>query len=222
MKPRFFLVSYDPLVSSAAGREASKKYKLPPFIDGSIRREPDLQHMFPSISCLCRAGKFAPRLQLDDVVAYVTNKGSFGQGESQRRLTAILRVYKIFESHHAAAKWYRSRKLKLPTNCCVPGNDARPLDESHRRFVLNGCAGDAKSFAEWDETYRWRSEAESTFVVCKMLWRDLSWSAPKVSQAHLRKAFGYVPGTQNPGARTMSELKPLLRLIGVGMPDGVG
>ena len=55
--PNYYLNSYAPLVSTAAGRKAWELHELPPFIDGSIRREPDLEHEFPSISCLCRAGK---------------------------------------------------------------------------------------------------------------------------------------------------------------------
>ena len=70
--PRYFLSSYKPLVWTTFGRAAALKHGLLPFIDGSIRREPDLEHEHPSISCLCRAGKFAPRLRVGDVVGYIT------------------------------------------------------------------------------------------------------------------------------------------------------
>jgi hypothetical protein len=45
---RVFVVTYTPLVGSRAGREAVERYGLLPFTDGSIRREPDLEHARPS------------------------------------------------------------------------------------------------------------------------------------------------------------------------------
>ena len=104
--PSFFLNSYVPLVASKPGRDASKLYGIEPFVDGSIRREPDLEHEFPAISCLCRADKFAPRLQAGDIVAYMLRKDRYGQKRAQRSLTAVLRVLHMFPSHAAAAKWY--------------------------------------------------------------------------------------------------------------------
>ena len=46
-----YLVSYRPLSYNAYGRAAVYKYDLPPFIDGSCRREPDFESPFPSITC---------------------------------------------------------------------------------------------------------------------------------------------------------------------------
>src|SRR5687768_14841588 len=106
--PRFFINTYKPLAINRAGRAASEIHRLPPFIDGSIRREPDLEHELPSISCLCRAGKFAPRLRVGDIVAYLTTKHSFGRGTVDRRITAVLRVIRVFADHEAAAQWFRS------------------------------------------------------------------------------------------------------------------
>jgi hypothetical protein len=100
-----FVNTFTPLCRTVAGQEAIKRFGLPPFIDGSIRREPDLEHPQPSISCLCRAGKFAPRLKVDDHVLYLTQKGCYGNvRERYWRLVAVLRVKQIFKSHEAAAK----------------------------------------------------------------------------------------------------------------------
>src|ERR1700683_5560370 len=112
--PRAFLVSYTPLVATPHGRNAAAQFRLPPFIDGSIRREPDLEIDWPSISCLCRAGKFAPRLRVGDWVCYMTKK----QG-NMRRLAAVLCVAHVFDSHAQAANWYNNHSLKLPSNCMV-------------------------------------------------------------------------------------------------------
>src|SRR4051794_3898321 len=108
MSGRLFLNTFRPLVCSAYGRSASKLLKIPPYVDASIRREPDLQHKWPSISCLCRGERFAPRLRVGDHVAYLTVKGRYGDSERHRRLVAVLEVVKLFDSHGQAAAWYRS------------------------------------------------------------------------------------------------------------------
>jgi hypothetical protein len=214
--PRFFLVSYDPLVSSKAGREASSQHKLLPFIDGSIRREPDLELGFPSLSCLCRADKFVPRLRKGDFVAYMTNKGSFGSDEIRRRITAILQVHIIFESHAAAARWYRSHDRRLPTNCCVPRNAPKPLDQTHRRSGVN------KTLRQWDAIYQKRAEKYRDFVACKRIWRDLSDCAPKVLDHDLVQWICFKPGeTQNPRPRPVNDLKRLMRRLGIPVPPSV-
>jgi hypothetical protein len=212
----FFISTYVPLISTRAGREAAAQYAHPPFIDGSIRREPDLEGKYPSITCLCRADKFAPRLNHGDVVAYMTRKGRYGDVPfAHRRLTAVLQVKEVFESHKAAASWYRARKLKLPKNCFVPGNRPLLLSHSHRLFDSSTCVGDRRTLQAWDSVYRERSEAYGTFVICKKLIRDLSWNAPIVTDKHLVETFGRIPGTQNPGALKSRDLKRLLKVIGL-------
>jgi hypothetical protein len=74
---RDFLAAFRPMVITKAGRDASARFGLPPFIDGSIRREPDLESPYPSISALCRGALFAPRLRPGDRVAFITVKGAY-------------------------------------------------------------------------------------------------------------------------------------------------
>jgi len=62
---------------SKPGRRAIEAFALPPFIDSSCRREPDLESRSPSISALCRRTKFAPRLYPTDRVVYITTKGRY-------------------------------------------------------------------------------------------------------------------------------------------------
>lgn len=69
-----FLVAYRPLIHRRAGRVAAEQFHLPPFLDGSCRREPDLESAFPSISALCRGRNFAPRLRVGDLAAYLAAK----------------------------------------------------------------------------------------------------------------------------------------------------
>jgi hypothetical protein len=89
-----YLATFRPLVQRSAGRRAVQRYGLPPFIDGSCRREPDFESRYPSISATCRAGHFAPRLTVGDRIAYLTVKGRWlNCAEPHRRLIAVLRVF---------------------------------------------------------------------------------------------------------------------------------
>ncbi len=217
----YYLNTFAPLVINPAGREAHEKYGIPPFVDGSIRREPDLEQPHPSISCLCRAGKFAPRLRIGDVVAYLTKPRKYQSGVPHRRLPAVLQVVHIEPSHEAAAAWYRSRGERLPNNCMAPGNLATPVDQSNRTHVDAKTLDDAKLARRWDGQYAVRARNFGTFLICRPLFRDLSWSAPVVMREHFEKAFGRLPGTQNPGSLPRAQFQSFLELIGIAvtLPD---
>ncbi|MEW4451986.1 hypothetical protein AB1L30_04800 [Bremerella sp. JC817] len=216
--PDYFLNTYSPLVVSPIGRKASEDFQLPPFVDGSIRREPDLEHKFPGISCLCRAGKFAPRLKMGDTIAYLTCKRRFGESFSHRRLTAVLRVKKIFENHELASEWYVRKNKHLPNNCIVPGNPPKPLEHSHQRHVDRKKLSDAKLSRRWDGQYRIRASRYGSYAICRKLFCDVSWEAPIVQDDDLIKAFGRVPGTQNPGAVPERQFLKFLKRLRVGIP----
>lgn len=214
----FYLNNYQPLAASVSGREAVAAFQLPPFIDGSIRREPDLEHGHPAITCLCRAGKFAPRLEVGDLVAYVTKKGGFGLGRAQRRLSAVLRVARRFESHAQAKVWYADQGLSLPSNLMVPGNAAAPFERSHRLYRSSKCLGAAQTFREWDASYRVRAHKFPIVVGCDRLAAWLDWDAPVVTDADLEAVFGAVPGLQNPGKHSAREFQTLMRRLGLNVP----
>lgn len=211
--PSFYIVTYMPLVGSKAGRLAAEAYGLPPFIDGSIRREPDLEHRYPSISCLCRTDRFAPRLQVGNIVAYMTKKA-----KGERRLTAVLKVHRVCASHRVAAQWYTGRRLPLPRNCMVRGNRPELMSRSHRIFEASDGPGDAAIRREWDSEYRRRAREHGTFVICKPLFRDLSWEAPVVSDRKLMRTFGHTPGTLNPGAHSLDRYCRLMKLLRIPVP----
>lgn len=208
--PNLYINSYTPLVANRIGREVCDRFGYPPFIDGSIRREPDLEHVYPSISCLCRADKFAPRLQIDDIVIYMTQKRSFGDGPAQRRLTAILRVDRLIEGHQRAAAWYRSLKLPLPGNCIVKSNPPLSVEHSHRMNEHKDIKDDARFTKRWDIGYQRRARKYPRFVVCEAIFRCLDWNAPKVQDQDLITVFGKIPGTQNPGALNIKLLSKLV------------
>lgn len=211
--PTFYINTYAPLVSSKAGIAASETHGLRPFIDGSIRREPDLEHACPSISCLCRAGKFAPRLETGDVVAYLTKKAKFKTKVRHRRLTAVLQVHEVCESHKAAAKWYRKHNYALPSNCMVAGNMANSLDRSHRHWSGGACVSEKQTHQEWDAEYKRRAKEHPCFVICHIRFLKLTWDAPIVTDAHLVNVFGHVPSTQNPGALELRHHRKLMKAL---------
>jgi hypothetical protein len=211
--PNFYINSYAPLAITRAGRYASEAYGIPPFVDGSIRREPDFEHPFPAITCLCRGKNFAPRLCVGDIVAYVTKTGEFREPFRHQRLAAILRVIKVLDSHASAATWYRQELLSLPNNLMIVGNSAFPLSQSHR--ICGTCGGRKRTHAEWDAEYRRRAREFGTVVVCEPLYCDLSWNARVIEGEQFKMALGEVPATRNPGARTLNEFRRLVKMIGI-------
>ena len=211
---KLFVTTYAPLATTPRGREASERLNLPPFIDGSIRREPDLEHRFPSISCLCRGDKFAPRLREGDVVVYITKKGRYETDAPHRRMVAVLEVIHLFDSHFQAAAWYHVQGLPLPSNCMVEGNLPRPIRETHRQ---NGHMqqDEARWQRRWDLGYVHRARQNGRFVVCNTLWNDLTWTAPTVRDGDFEGVFGRVPGTRNPGALPIDALPTLMGRLGI-------
>ncbi len=195
----FYLNSYLPLVGTQKGRDAWERMRCHPFIDGSIRREPDLEHALPAITCLCRGKQFTPRLQVSDVVVYVLNKRRYAGHLPTSRLTAVLRATHRFENHLAAAQWYRGKGIALPNNLMVPGNDPKPLNESHQKNKALKHFGDALGYQFWCDEYASRAADCGVVIVCEPLFVDLTWDAPDLTDEALVKAFGRLPSTQNPG-----------------------
>lgn len=138
---------------------ASARFHLPPYVDGSCRREPDLEIEFPAISALCRAGHFAPRLLVGDEVVYITTKDHYGESYRHWRLVARLRVLKRFKSHPEASAWYLAKLGELPRNCMVPGNPPLPLTKTARGVsaCAPACGGASASLEDWDAGYQYRA-----------------------------------------------------------------
>lgn len=198
-----YLCSYHPICSRPLGRRAVEEYGLPPFIDASCRREPDLESPFPSISALCRTTKFAPRLWPSDRVVYITTKGRHGELEARHwRLVAVLQVVERFENHDAAAAWYRVQEVSPPANCMVEGNPPVPFERTGgpnpvRKF---GDPSDPERVVRlWDASYRVRSRSCGVFLACRPLFLDLH-TPPSITDFEAAGIFekGRMPVTQNP------------------------
>ncbi len=224
-----YINSFHPLASTRVGVAASEAHGLAPFIDGSIRREPDFEHPAPAITCLCRANRFTPRLLAGDVVAYMTIKRRYRQPLSHHRMVCILQVEDLYKSHREAADWYTSAGMELPNNLMVPGNKANPLSRSHQGHrpknracgtcgspsKRGGCspkAGCGSSLhRDWDAGYKRRARMYGDVARCTILFLDLGWTAPKVTDELLTDVFGKVPATRNPGKLDLKLLPKLMK-----------
>jgi hypothetical protein len=190
---------------------------LPPFIDGSCRREPDFESAFPSITATCRGGHFAPRLSVGDRIAYLTVKGRyFGATAPSWRLVAVLRAIERFESHETAAAWYTGRGLPLPSNCLVEGNPPKPFDATNGnppadvKARILGEADHQRAVRLWDAGYRQRVARWPVLIVTEAEFLELR-NPPDVTSGDLCAVFGNVPGTLNPPAVACSALDSLLQ-----------
>ena len=181
---------------------------IPPYVDDSCRREPDFESEYPSITALCRAGNFAPRLNELDVIVYITTKGKYpGYPGGHWRLTAILEVVRRFESHRAASEWYINRGWDPPRNCIVPGNNPLPLEMTSNK--------DKHSTVEcWDAIYRRRARKHGVFLVCRSIFLELH-EPPIVTEEMMRCVFGKTPSTRNPPGISDDEYNNLRRMTGV-------
>jgi len=193
------LITFRPLATTSQGRAASKKFGLPPYIDGSCRREPDLESAAPSISALCRGGRFAPRLSVGDCVLYITVKSSFGTTEAaHHKVIALLEVIEKFPSHSDASVWYKKNGIALPSNCMVTGNKPIEYEKTSGRNERGWKShSESARLIFWDGTYRKRSKEHGVFLACKSIWQALH-RPPMLLDSDFIEILGRVPGTQTP------------------------
>jgi hypothetical protein len=204
LRPR--LNSYHPLCFTDFGRAVIQQHGLPPFIDASIRREPDFENEFPSITGLCRLDKFAPHLCVGTKVAYITAKGRYFNDCRHWRLVAILEVVEQFLSanaHEMAFTWYRERGVSIPKNCMAFGNRGAAFELSSQRMDMpkNRRTGEK----EWDAEYAQRCFRVPAFNITKAHRLDLI-DPPELREDDMVRIFGRVPGTQNPPIITDKQL----------------
>lgn len=170
----------------------------------------------PSISALCRAGNFAPRLQRGDRVAYVTVKRKY-LGDWNRRLVALLTVEQRFASHEQAAEWYQSLRYELPSNCIVPGNAPEAYDRTNRdppkgvKQRVAAADNPEQAIRLWDHGYRSRARNYPVFLACRADFLEV-WRPPVLDCEEIRAIFGRYPNTQNPPKITAHQFQQLIAL----------
>ncbi len=207
---KIYLNSYEPLCLSKQGREAAKQYDLPPFIDGSCRREPDFEAEFPALSALCRGGIFVPKLKENDIVVYLTKKAGYDDLPPHRRFVAAVKIIHAFGSHEEAAVWYGEQDAALPKNCMVSGNPPVPWEQTHQKPALP--KGEAKNMENWDSKYEYRAALHSAFCAALPEFMELR-NPPVLTDTDMLAVFadyGRIPITQNPPAITEGDYNRLL------------
>lgn len=223
------LNSFRPLCSTEIGRRAVTDYGHPPFIDGSCRREPDLQNQFPSITSLCRQEIFAPKLFPNDIIIYMTVKGKWNEDFDHHRLVAILLVTEKKESHLDASYWYKQRNLPIPSNCLVEDIPPISFEETAGNYKKTN---DIKKYMEykpfklkligsrkvekWDKEYKDKLIHCSVFVITKPIFVEL-WNPPILTDEMLINIFEKVPSTQNPKIITKDQFKKLAILANINL-----
>jgi hypothetical protein len=195
-----YLNAFRPLIVTAAGQHVSFIFGLPPFIDGSIRREPDLESPFPSITALCRGNLFAPRLRPGDRVIYITVKRPYPPvAQPHWRLVALLHVVELFQSHSEGAAWYTDRELAPPNNCLVPGNPPKPVEQSSLP---------SRDPRAWELGYQLRARKTAVFIICEPTFIEL-YNPPVIIENAMVTALGRIPGLQNPPSLSDDEYERL-------------
>jgi hypothetical protein len=195
---RYFLNSYHPLCETEAGRRIAVEHGVPPFVDYSIRREPDFQNEYPSITGLCRCDKLVGQVQEGDFIAYVTVLKA-----GPRRLVAILKVLHKLRTHEVAADWYRRKQLPLPTNCVVPENSALPLS-------LAVLPSPSTKHEDWELGYEARAKSYPTFLICRAVEGPNLSDPPIVEHTIFGRPF---PNTRSPKRLTEGEFTKLRQLL---------
>lgn len=174
----YWINTYHPLAASPSGPWTTHQPALPPYVDASCRREPDLEAQRPAITGLCRTAA-VKRLHCDDVVAYFTVKRIYEGGAApHRRLTAVLRVVAEERSHANAARWYERHDFPLPRNIMVPGNGPLPLAQTEGGYrgddgevVLPKSSQDeARVLQHWEKLYQQRRYDVGAVRVCEPIY----------------------------------------------------
>ncbi len=170
-KSKYLFNTYRPLAYTALGRKRAVEYELPPFIDGSCRREPDFQMSSPAISALCRSWAFAPKLDVGHHIVYCAKKAAYKGKAAFWCLTALLKVEARFDDHWEAAAWYMENEGHVPSNCMIDYNPPIKFEKT-----LGYYAKEEKEFKQnsrylqpWDNSYKRRAETYPAMFACKVI-----------------------------------------------------
>ena len=217
------LNSFRPLCMTEIGLKAIDDYKLPPFIDGSCRREPDFENEFPSITSLCRQGKFAPHLCPNDIVVYITVQGKWFEDFDHYRLIAILVVKDKKDNHSQAASWYQRNNNLIPSNCMVPDNPPFAFDMTMGNFpskkeienFLKHVKEKQKRIGQrridlWNDEYLKKSKKWGDFVITKTIFKNVH-TPPLLTLDEMSRIFGKTPNTRNPNKISKEQFRELAK-----------
>jgi len=195
-----YLNTYLPICYNRFGRNSISENKLPNFIDGSCRREPDFENPFPAITQLCRPGKLVTRLKRGDLIIYLTKKGNYGNDYPHWRFIAILEVIDIYPNHQSATLYYLNNNLEISQNIFC--NQTNPFNLN----MTHGICGfkhqnlsSTQIIHIWNEFYKKRSIDFSECTITKV-WQEHLYLGDSALITHetMMEIFNRIPGTQNP------------------------
>tara|TARA_R110002072_G_scaffold75624_1_gene177865 strand:+ start:8560 stop:9213 length:654 start_codon:yes stop_codon:yes gene_type:complete len=210
-----YLNTFIPLAVNKFGRKNANAHNLPPFIDGSCRREPDFQNPFPAISQLCRPKKLVPRLSIGDYVIYITKQGRYGKPSVHWNFIAILEVVDFAQDHKQAEAYYLNNKLPISQNIICNQTSPFSLNKTHGWCGFNpDNLTPEKIIVQWNEVYVERAKANEKTAITKV-WQNHLYlhNPPMITHQKMKEVFGRIPGTQNPPKLKIDEWMKFENLI---------
>jgi hypothetical protein len=195
-----FLNTFTPISINKIGRNNSKKHNIPPFIDGSCRREPDFQNEMPSITQLCRPGKLVPRLKVGDLVIYLTRLGSYDKSVAHWNFVGILQVIDIVDDHTNAEVYYQKNNLPVSNNIMCNSTCPFPLDMTHESHPNKDKILSEEQIIElWNKSYNYRANKYRKVAITKV-WENKLFidNPPTITREMMNEIFNRIPITQNP------------------------
>ena len=195
-----FLNSFVPLAINKQGRESATIFNLPLFIDGSCRREPDFENSKPAITQLCRPTKLVTRLNIKDLVIYITKLNRYGTKQTHWKLISILEVTDIVPDHNSALTFYKNNQIPVSQNIICNSTSPFPLDYTHGINENNKNETDAnKVIKKWNAGYTYRAKKYPEVAITQV-WNGILHldNPPIINHQMMKSIFGRIPGTQNP------------------------
>jgi hypothetical protein len=180
-----YLQAFRPLWQWKRKRANAERLGESPFVDASIRREPDFKHEMPGISSLCRDGLFSNYLKKEDKVIYITTALHDETLGKHWRIIAILQVIKECSNHNEAAKWYNDNgHLSLPINCMALGNENIENVALHEvsHYEMNPqFPNDVERGLKYQNSiYHKRAIKNPKYLICEKEWCGIPTNPPYV------------------------------------------
>lgn len=208
-----YLNSFKPLCATKQGRLAVQQFSYPPFIDGSCRREPDFQHPFPAITQLCRPGKLLPRLNIGDLVMYITKQGKYNLNYPNWKVIGILEVIDLIDSHTAAESYYKNNHGLVSQNVMCKSTNPKQFAHTHGDSGFNNNnMPPARTISIWDNFYQSRANNYPRLAITQVYDNNLNLYNPKtIDCSILRNIFRKIPGTQNSKNISLYQMHQILQ-----------
>jgi len=212
-----YLTTFIPICYNGNGRNNAIAHGLPPFIDGSCRREPDFQNPFPAITQLCRPGKLVTRLLVGDLVIYLTKVGNYGIPPTHWNFIGILEILNLQINHSSAANYYLANNIPVSQNVICNHTTPFPLGMTHGLCgFAHGNLNSNRIISLWNNIYISRANSYSKVAITNVWEGHLHLNnPPQIIHTMMIDIFGRIPGTQNPPKLTDVEWSAFRRIMNI-------